>query len=77
MDLLIGNFSGGVNYLPDISQPNVSGVEAPQAVAINNINIFPNPAFDAVRIRYQISDIRYILICNNVNVNVNIYVKYV
>jgi len=63
MDLLVGNFSGGVNYFPDIDQPNVSGIEADHFVANNIINIYPNPVVDEVRITYQISDIRY-LICD-------------
>ncbi len=63
MDLLIGNFSGGVNYFPDIDQPNVSGIKNPLAGSILNIEIFPNPVSERLHLRYQISDIRY-LICD-------------
>ena len=61
MDLLIGNFSGGLNYFPDISQPNVSGINDSYVVANNILEIYPNPGFDNARIRYRIPDTGYLI----------------
>ncbi|MEA3478276.1 MAG: T9SS type A sorting domain-containing protein [Bacteroidota bacterium] len=62
MDLLIGNFSGGLNYFPDIDQPGVSGIETPHFVANDNINIYPNPVSETAMIRYRMPDEGYLMI---------------
>ncbi len=51
LDLVVGNFSGGLNYFSNTGPPNViTSIEAPGMTPVFDFRIFPNPASQVVHI---------------------------
>lgn len=59
-DLLIGNFSGGIQYFPDAIKPPVNQFINIEGVDIN-FNIYPNPCSDKILIETPYNDLTIFL----------------
>jgi len=64
-DLVVGNYSGGLNYYYGIEAPNVSGAR-PSEVKRPDCKLYPNPAKDRVYIDFGNSNEIY-------DVHINVY----
>ena len=56
LEMIVGNYSGGLNYFKGIDQPPVSGISIPGKQA--SLVLFPNPAYDHLQIisQYPVGD---------------------
>jgi hypothetical protein len=53
-DLIVGNFSGGLNFFSHHPLPQVLlGISPKEIGQLNHLVVFPNPANDYIRIRYN------------------------
>jgi hypothetical protein len=59
LELIVGNYSGGLNYFKGIDQPPVSGINSPGKRA--KLVLFPNPAYDQLRIISQYDALEHIV----------------
>lgn len=50
-DMIIGNYSGGLNYFTSLSQPQVTpGIPEKSVYPSIRLSVYPNPAYESVRI---------------------------
>jgi hypothetical protein len=57
LDLIVGNYSGGLNYYSGIESPEVIGIFNPEERNLE-FNIFPNPASDKIFIEFNSGQIK-------------------
>ncbi len=60
LDLVVGNFSGGLNYYRGLAAPPVIGINN-HSQKNGSFSIFPNPAHNSICLKFTENDIPYII----------------